>query len=100
MFFYSWKFENSTKISILADPQMEGDMRVKNQGLYGKINNIMNDYYFKHIILNIQRYLSPEFIFVLGDLFSSQRLSDQEFQNRLQRYNFIFESVNFFKFTF
>lgn len=87
---------------------MEGDHRVLRQGIYGmqpldvghtnsgagKIDLMYNDAYFRHIVSNIMKYLAPTHVFVLGDLFSNQHVSDTEFANRVQRYQYIFESVN------
>jgi predicted phosphohydrolase len=94
-YFCNWHFEDSeARFLVLGDPQMEGDSRVLRQGLYGKIDLMYNDAYFRHIVSNIMKYLSPTHVFVLGDLFSSQYINDIEFAQRLQRYNYIFESVN------
>jgi len=93
-YFCKWHFEDSeARFLVLGDPQMEGDSRVLRQGLYGQIDLMYNDAYFKHIVSNIMKYLSPTHVFVLGDLFSSQYTSDSEFFTRLQRYQSIFESV-------
>lgn len=94
MFFCRWTDPSSSKIVLLADPQMEGHARVFFQGYFGHINNVMNDLYYRHIILNIQWYLKPEYVIVLGDLFSQQHLDDKEFAKRVERYNFIFEQVH------
>jgi len=93
-FFCNWHFEDSeARFLVLGDPQMEGDSRVLRQGIYGKIDLMYNDAYFRHMVSNIMKYLSPTHVFVLGDLFSSQYTSDSEFSSRLQRYESIFESV-------
>jgi len=93
-FLCRWHFEDSeARFLVLGDPQMEGDSRVLRQGIYGHIDLMYNDAYFRHIVSNIMKYLAPTHVFVLGDLFSSQHVSDSEFNNRLQRYQYIFESV-------
>jgi len=94
-FFCNLHFEDSeARFLVLGDPQMEGDSRVLRQGIYGQIDLMYNDAYFRHIVSNIMKYLSPTHVFVLGDLFSSQYISDSEFDARLKRYESIFESVN------
>jgi len=94
-FLCSWHFEDSeARFLVLGDPQMEGDSRIIRQGLYGKIDLMYNDAYFRHIVSNVMKYLAPTHVFVLGDLFSNQHVSDSEFVTRLQRYQYVFESVN------
>jgi len=94
-FFCNLHFEDSeARFLVLGDPQMEGDSRVLRQGIYGQIDLMYNDAYFRHIVSNIMKYLSPTHVFVLGDLFSSQYTSDREFESRLRRYESIFENVN------
>lgn len=93
-FFCNWHFEDSeARFLVLGDPQMEGDSRILRQGLHGQIDIMYNDAYFKHIVSTIVKYLAPTHVFVLGDLFSSQYISDREFEIRLQRYANIFENV-------
>jgi len=94
-FLCTWHFEDSeARFLVLGDPQMEGDSRILRQGIYGKIDIIYNDAYFRHIVSNIMKYLAPTHVFVLGDLFSNQHVSDTEFATRVQRYKYIFENVN------
>lgn len=76
-----------TRIVLIADPQMEGDGRVLREGTYGQLNNDFNDWYFWLIQHNINRFLKPEYEYVLGDLFSSQYLSVEEYNVRHRRYH-------------
>jgi len=93
-YFCNWHFEDSeARFLVLGDPQMEGDSRVIRQGAYGQFDLMYNDAYFRHMVSNIMKYLSPTHVFVLGDLFSSQYISDSEFSSRLKRYEYVFESV-------
>jgi len=86
--------DSEARILFLADPQMEGDSRIIRQGKYGELDLAVNDYYFRHIVSNLLYYLNPMCVFVLGDLFSSQSISDQEFAKRLERYRWIFQNVD------
>jgi hypothetical protein len=90
-----WSMQNATsnRIVLVADPQMEGDARVARQGAYGQFHNSFNDWYFWLIQNNVNRNLKPSRQYVLGDLFSSQYISDEEFRRRLERYHQIFTSV-------
>lgn len=93
-FFCRWHFADSeARFLVLGDPQMEGDSRIIRQGFYGHLDLWHNDAYFRHIVSTIVKYLGPTHVFVLGDLFSSQYVTDAEFQIRLARYRYIFDSV-------
>jgi len=72
---------------MIADPQMEGDTKVFHQGQYGQLNNDFNDWYFRLIFQNVHYFLQPDAIYMMGDLFSSQHVGNDEFQERLKRYN-------------
>lgn len=89
--------ERDSKLILIGDPQMEGTRRIEHEGIYGQISVFMNDIYYKHIVNNILKNLNPTHIFVLGDIFSSQYISDSEFDLRVSRFNFIFShpSVSF-----
>ncbi|EGG20295.1 hypothetical protein DFA_07418 [Cavenderia fasciculata] len=84
--------EYSAQMVLLGDPQMEGDHKA-NRGLDGRYNVWFNDNYFRHIVSNIDYYLAPSHVVVLGDLFSSQNLGDNEFNKRVGRYSSIFEPL-------
>lgn len=71
---------------------MEGDARIRREGkLLGGWNIMVNDYYGRHIVKNVINFVSPDYVFVLGDLFSYQHLTDPEFKNRVDRYNWLFD---------
>lgn len=61
--------------------------------LIGQIDVWYNDLYFRHISDTLLFFLAPSHVFVLGDLFSSQYISDEEFEHRVQRYRWIFKNV-------
>ncbi|KAJ5079715.1 metallo phosphoesterase related [Anaeramoeba ignava] len=93
--FYSFQLHSnsSIRIAILADPQMEGDSRILSQGIYGEMNNKMNDLYYKWIANGIHNFIFPNKVVILGDIFSFQRTSNQEFNRRIERFNNIFELI-------
>eukprot|EP01080_Neovahlkampfia_damariscottae_P010595 gene10595-3113_t len=98
MYFCSWKVDNSEKIVVLADPQMEGYGRVYYQGLFGKINNQLNDFYYRFLSINIQKYLKPNYVFVIGDIFSHHQIPQDDFLPRIERFNYIFnQTISKFK---
>ncbi|EGC31194.1 hypothetical protein DICPUDRAFT_82899 [Dictyostelium purpureum] len=91
-----WKYDDNadtTKIIMLGDPQMEGDARIRREGLKGEYNIFFNDNYMKHIVNSIDYFLNPMMVVVLGDLFSSQYITDEEFQKRVKRYDNIFSPL-------
>ncbi|CCH60922.1 hypothetical protein TBLA_0D04250 [Henningerozyma blattae CBS 6284] len=69
----------------LGDPQIKG--AYKKTTYLQALDIYMNDHYLGHIFKTMQKRLDPGFIAVLGDLFSSQWISDSEFFNRTMRYN-------------
>lgn len=77
--------ETIAKVAFVADPQIEGDGRIDRQGLWGRIDVALNDLYFRHIANSIAR-LRPTHAFMLGDLFSSQYISETEFKKRVHRF--------------
>ncbi|KAL0488631.1 hypothetical protein AKO1_015675 [Acrasis kona] len=87
-----WSISNSKRIVLVADPQMEGDSRVLHQGWYGQLNNDFNDWYFWLIMRNVYYFMRPDYVFTMGDVFSSQYIDMDEFGHRLSRFNKIFGS--------
>ncbi|CAG8620722.1 3857_t:CDS:2 [Ambispora leptoticha] len=88
-----------TRILFLADPQIEGDAKISKQGIRGEIDLFANDLYFRHIYTSFVSPYSlfrppPTHVIILGDLFSSQWIGDQEFERRVQRYKWIFGDPN------
>ena len=75
----------------MADPQIQGDERVSEQGLYGELDLLLNDLYFTHIMDNAYRFIRPDLVFVLGDLISRHQVSSREFSLRAARLHAIFE---------
>ncbi|EDO16140.1 hypothetical protein Kpol_1070p23 [Vanderwaltozyma polyspora DSM 70294] len=76
----------SKEVHMLAfgDPQIRGPWKktnfLKRLDIYG------NDYYLGHIVSKMVGRLKPEFVTVVGDLFSSQWINDSEFYRRTVRY--------------
>eukprot|EP00026_Physarum_polycephalum_P004367 Phypoly_transcript_04385.p1 GENE.Phypoly_transcript_04385~~Phypoly_transcript_04385.p1 ORF type:complete len:374 (-),score=37.57 Phypoly_transcript_04385:2-1123(-) len=93
-YFCGWHFTDSkTRFLLIGDPQIQGDSRIENSGFYGQVDVWYNDLYFRHIVDNLLYHLQPSHVFVLGDLFSSQYISDEEFDHRVERYFWIFKNV-------
>ncbi|KAL1922263.1 uncharacterized protein VTP21DRAFT_9802 [Calcarisporiella thermophila] len=91
--FCGWKWKDTGfRLVLLADPQMEGDAKIYRQGMRGRLDLAFNDLYFRHIHLSLQR-LRPTHTIVLGDLFSSQWIDDDEFRRRVERYQRAFSGV-------
>lgn len=73
------------RVVFVADPQIEGDSRIMGQGTWGRIDVALNDLYFR-LIAGATARLRPTHAFMLGDLFSSQYISDNEFDKRVDRF--------------
>jgi hypothetical protein len=83
----AWRSPYSVHVAVVADPQMEGDARVHREGWYGTANNRINDLYFRNVFANLGLHLDPHHTIVLGDIFSHWQLPDEEFFDRVARYN-------------
>lgn len=73
-------------VNLLAfgDPQIKG---ISETTPYRQRVDIFgNDYYLGHIYSMMKRRLDPTHVVVMGDLFSSQWISDSEYYNRTSRY--------------
>lgn len=77
---------NNDQIHLLAfgDPQIKGIW--KNTPYRTRLDIFGNDFYLGHIYSMMQKRLNPSHVVVLGDLFSSQWIPDDEFFNRTKRY--------------
>ncbi|CAL9728706.1 protein Ted1p [Monosporozyma unispora] len=77
---------DSDELHILTfgDPQIKGIW--KNTPYRSRLDIFGNDYYLGHIYSMMKKRLDPSHIVVLGDLFSSQWVPDNEFYNRTKRY--------------
>ena len=71
-------------LMAFGDPQIKGIW--KKTSYLGRLDVIGNDYYLGHIYSMMKQRLNPSYIVVMGDLYSSQWIGDQEFYNRASRY--------------
>lgn len=81
----SWK-HTSSPIRLLAfgDPQIRGAS--SSSSLRTRLDIWGNDYYLAHIFKTLALSLQPTHVGVMGDLISSQWISDGEFYERGERY--------------
>jgi hypothetical protein len=82
------------RLLALADPQIEGDKKQKSWR--GRIDIWGNDRYLRHVHRSALRLILPEATHevVLGDLFGSQWIPEEEFQSRVHRFGkIIFRDV-------
>ncbi|KAK9450547.1 uncharacterized protein V1518DRAFT_215996 [Limtongia smithiae] len=75
---------NDLTFLLFADPQIRGTG--PNTSYRTKLDIFGNDYFLGYLYTTLVRRLRPTNIVVLGDLFSSQWISDGEFENRTKRY--------------
>ncbi|KAF9430898.1 hypothetical protein BGZ94_002396 [Podila epigama] len=117
---WQWPSQDSfVRMVVMADPQMEGDAKIARLGKRAHIDLAFNDAYMHHIYRSmmspswsplyslwalvspsIQPYQEPSrwiqpptiptHVTILGDLFSSQWIDNNEFEVRLSRYQSIF----------
>lgn len=76
----------STRILLIADPQMEGDARIQREGVLGKFNVHLNDVMLRHILRSTHKITQPHATLFLGDIHSFERQRDKEFWHRVDRF--------------
>lgn len=82
--------DDQLHILAFGDPQIKGIW--SNTPYRSRLDIFGNDFYLGHIYSMMKKRLNPSHIVVLGDLFSSQWIPDNEFYNRTKRYmNRIFD---------
>lgn len=72
------------KLLAFGDPQINGNWPLTKY--IKRLDNYGNDYYLGHIYDTMRHRLEPDFVAVMGDLFSSQWILDSEFYNRTYRF--------------
>ncbi|KAG0269442.1 hypothetical protein BGZ95_002074 [Linnemannia exigua] len=109
-----WNWESTDsfmRMVVFADPQMEGDAKIRRLGKRAHVDLAFNDAFMRHIykkmmspswepLTHLSSLLSrsteshaprsPTHVSILGDLFSSQWIDDTEFEVRVARYRSIF----------
>ncbi|KAG5440067.1 hypothetical protein PCK2_000579, partial [Pneumocystis canis] len=80
------------RLLTFADPQIEGDAKILKKGLKGRVDLIGNDVYLSHVqwAMLTFSFPKPTHQVILGDLMSSQWISDDEYKKRVFRLNWIF----------
>jgi hypothetical protein len=90
----SWRHSDSKlKMLLIGDPQIEGNASWDKKSGLQRLMTVLNDLYMKVIVSNLVYNLQPSYVAVMGDLFSYQGTTDDEFDERLVRYRDIFESA-------
>lgn len=72
------------KLLAFGDPQINGNWALTKY--IKRLDNYGNDYYLGHIYKTMKNRLEPDYVAVMGDLFSSQWILDSEFYNRTYRF--------------
>ncbi|KAA8910381.1 hypothetical protein TRICI_004179 [Trichomonascus ciferrii] len=76
--------ESDIRLLAFGDPQIRGSDQ--NTPLRTRLDIFGNDYFLGHIYRLLTKRLDPTHVAVMGDLFSSQWIGDQEFHHRAKRY--------------
>ncbi|KAK9491513.1 hypothetical protein V1508DRAFT_421816 [Lipomyces doorenjongii] len=72
------------RLLLFGDPQIRG--ADTSSSLRTRLDIFGNDHYLGHIYSTLLPRLHPSHVIVVGDLFSSQWISDEEFELRTRRY--------------
>ncbi|KAJ1971020.1 hypothetical protein H4R35_005515 [Dimargaris xerosporica] len=85
--FCPWSNSDSmVRMALIADPQMEGDAKLHREPRKGRWDLWFNDHYLRHVVKSLYTETHPTHIAVMGDIFSNQYISDEEFKLRLERF--------------
>lgn len=71
------------RIMAIGDPQINGNW--PSTRYMKRLDNYANDWYIGHVFRTMKPRLNPQIVAVMGDMFSSQWISDSEFYNRTKR---------------
>ncbi len=80
---------SNARVLLVGDPQI----MASDGTLHGHINQHFNDWYMRYILWRALRVVQPTHVVVLGDIFSFQFLSDDEWDARVQRYRWIVSDI-------
>ncbi|KAK9235663.1 Metallo-dependent phosphatase-like protein [Lipomyces kononenkoae] len=80
----SYKNPRDLRLLLFGDPQIRGAS--SSASLRTQLDIFGNDHYLGHIYSTLVARLDPTHVIVAGDLFSSQWISDEEFDVRVRRY--------------
>ncbi|KAJ2744377.1 hypothetical protein GGI20_003034, partial [Coemansia sp. BCRC 34301] len=89
--------EPSIRLNLYGDPQIEGDAKLSREPRVGKYDLLFNDHYLHHIYKSTIAAFRPHYAVTMGDIFSCQWISRDEYYNRLHRFKWIshqFDSQN------
>ncbi|CCK69930.1 Ted1p KNAG_0D01790 [Huiozyma naganishii CBS 8797] len=76
--------EGDIHMMAFGDPQIKGIW--PNTPYRSRLDIFGNDHFLGHIYSTMSKRLHPDYVVVMGDLFSSQWIGDSEFYNRTRRY--------------
>ncbi|KAJ2834215.1 hypothetical protein GGI24_000495 [Coemansia furcata] len=82
------------KLNLYGDPQIEGDAKIIREPTLGRYDLLFNDYYLHHIYKSTIAAFSPHYVVTMGDIFSCQWISRDEYYNRLHRFKWISHQVD------
>lgn len=83
-----WRPHAEIKLLAFGDPQIPGSDPLL--PFRKRIDIVGNDMFLAHIVRTVKWWTRPDAVLVLGDLLSSQWISDNAFFERVERYKRIF----------
>ncbi|KAJ1850539.1 hypothetical protein LPJ57_008092 [Coemansia sp. RSA 486] len=85
---------SDVRFNIYGDPQIEGDAKLHRQPWAGRFDLMVNDYYLHHIYKSTIDAFSPHYVVTMGDIFSSQWVSKDEYYRRIHRFKWISNRID------
>ncbi|KAJ1932068.1 hypothetical protein FBU59_006495, partial [Linderina macrospora] len=77
------------RFNLYGDPQIEGDAKLNREPTTGKYDLLFNDYYLRHVYKSTIKAFNPQYVMTMGDIFSCQWVSREEYYRRLHRFKWI-----------
>ncbi|KAJ2473316.1 hypothetical protein GGI02_000939 [Coemansia sp. RSA 2322] len=85
---------STIRFNLYGDPQIEGDAKLSREPATGKYDLLVNDYYQHHVYKATIAAFCPHYVVTMGDIFSSQWVSKDEYNRRLQRFRWISHQID------
>ncbi|KAJ2416838.1 hypothetical protein H4218_003809 [Coemansia sp. IMI 209128] len=82
------------RLNLYGDPQIEGDAKISREPRIGKYDILFNDYYLHHIYESTIAAFRPHYVVTMGDIFSCQWISKEEYYRRIHRFKWISHQVD------
>ncbi|KAJ2061485.1 hypothetical protein GGI17_003060 [Coemansia sp. S146] len=85
---------STIRLNLYGDPQIEGDAKIRREPTVGRFDLLFNDYYLHHIYKSTIAAFRPHYVMTMGDIFSCQWISRDEYYRRIHRFKWISHQID------